>query len=89
MTEERNDLLPDDDDAAPKMTYDDIKYPLLERGIPIPQAMEDYINGLIARDTLSTEEVELIRQEMLSMFEKSEQPVPADFDANFEKWFPR
>ncbi len=89
MNEEHNELLPDIDDAAPNMQYNDLKYPLLQRGIPIPSALEDYIGACIARDMLSNEDIETIRAEMLQVFQVAEQKVPADFDANFEQWFPK
>ena len=74
---------------APNMQYNDLKYPLLQRGIPVPSALEDYIRACIARDMLSNEEIEAIRAEMLQVFQAAEQSVPADFDANFEQWFPK
>ena len=89
MTEERNDLLPETNQASPQMDYNDLKYPLLQRGIPVPTAMGDYINALVARDTLTDEDIEAIRKEMLAMFANNEQDVPSDFHDNFERWFPR
>lgn len=89
MTEERNTLTPETDELTKQMPYEDLKYPLLQRGITIPAAMTDYIESLIARDTLSDAEVNAIRQEMLQVFQDNETDVPADFQANFDKWFPR
>lgn len=89
MTEERTNLQPDMDDAAPDMHYDDLKYPLLQRGIPVPVAMQDYIQKLIARDTLSDDDIEAIRQEMLQVFQTAEQKVPEDFHKHFDTWFSR
>ena len=88
MTEERDNLLPETNESSPRMYYSDLKHPLLQRGIPVPQAMEDYIDRLSVRDTLRRDEIETIRQEMLEIFKVSEQEVPVDFNANFETWFP-
>ena len=89
MIEERNDLLPETNEASPQAHYDDLKYPLLQRGIPIPASMEEYIQGLIGRDTLSDEDIEAIRKEMLQVFQDAELKIPSDFDDNFATWFPR
>ena len=89
MTEERNTLTPDTDELTKQMPYEDLKYPLLQRGIPVPTAMLDYIEGLIACDTLSDAEVDTIRQEMLAVFRDNETEIPSDFHANFDTWFPR
>lgn len=89
MTEERNTLTPETDERTKQMPYEDLKYPLLQRGITVPAAMTDYIESLIARDTLSNAEVNAIRQEMLQVFQDNETDVPSDFHANFDKWFPR
>ena len=89
MTEERNALSPETDELTKQMPYEDLKYPLLQRGITVPGAMTDYIEGLIARDTLTDAEIEAIRQEMLQVFQDNGMNVPADFQENFDKWFPR
>lgn len=89
MTEERNTLTPETDELTKQMPYEDLKYPLLQRGITVPAAMTDYIESLIARDTLSDAEVNAIRQEMLQVFQDNEVGVPSDFQANFDTWFPR
>ncbi len=86
--DERQDLAPDTDEAAPQMHYEDLKYPLLQRGLPVPSAMEDYIRGLIVRDMLSDEEIEQIRKEMVQAFQNEGQPVPNNFHENFDTWFP-
>lgn len=80
-------LLPDVEDAAPKMHYDDLKYPLLQRGIQPPMRMKDYINARILRDTLSDEDIEAIRQEMVQVFKDAGRDVPFDFHENFDQWF--
>lgn len=87
MNNETTSLSPDTDEAAPQMHYEDLKYPLLQRGITVPSAMTDYINSLIARDTLDDEEIETIRAEMLQVFEDAGQKVPNDFHKNFDMWF--
>lgn len=89
MTEERNTLTPDTEELTKQMPYEDLKYALLQRGITVPAAMTDYIESLIARDTLTDVEVNAIRQEMLQVFQDNEMTVPDDFDANFDTWFPR
>ncbi|MCY3739949.1 MAG: hypothetical protein OXH00_02905 [Candidatus Poribacteria bacterium] len=82
-------LTPETEELTKQMPYEDLKYPLLQRGIIIPLAMTDYIEGLIARDTLSDAEVNAIRQEMLQIFQDNGTEVPSDFHANFDTWFPR
>jgi len=89
MTEERNTLSPETEELTKQMPYEDLKYPLLQRGITVPTAMTDYIDSLIARDTLSDAEVNTIRQEMLQVFQDNGQSVPSDFQKNFDTWFPR
>ena len=88
MENQRNSLLPETNNASPRMYYDDLKYPLEKRGIRIPVLMEEYIHQLTERDTISTEEIEAIRQEMVKVFEDARQPIPPTFDENFKKWFP-
>lgn len=89
MENQRNNLLPETNEASPQMYYDDLKYPLTRRGIPIPTAMEDYIHSLTARDTLRDEDIEAIRQQMLAIFKRNGQDVPFDFEDKFKTWFPR
>lgn len=87
MTEYKNAMLPDIADTAPRMQYDDLKLPLLQRGIPIPAAMEDYIKALVARDMLTDAELETIRKEMLDIFRDAGINVPSDFETHFTTWF--
>ena len=82
-------LLPDVEEHVPRMDYAELRYPFLQRGIPIPQAMEDYIQSLVSRDTVPHETVEAIRKEMVDAFEANDLPVPKDFHENFDRWFPR
>ena len=89
MAEERDNLLPESPASAPPMHYDDLKLPLLNRGILIPAAMLDYINALAERHTRTDADIAEIRAEMLQVFEDAGQPVPSDFDENFERWFPQ
>ena len=80
-------LLPETNQEAPKMQYADLKYPLTQRGLEVPAAMEDYINKLMQQDTVDDTELEAIRAEMKEMFRRSDVEVPEDFDANFDQWF--
>ena len=80
-------LLPETNQAAPKMQYADLKYPLTQRGLEIPAAMDDYINKLMQQDTVDDTELEAIRAEMKQMFQQADVEVPEDFDANFDQWF--
>lgn len=89
MAEERDNLLPETPASAPPMHYDDLKLPLLNRGIPVPAAMVDYLNLLVDRHTRTDADIADIRAEMLQVFETAGQPVPHDFDENFERWFPQ
>lgn len=80
-------LLPETNQEAPKMDYADLKYPLTQRGLEVPAAMNDYINKLMQQDTVDDTELEAIRAEMKEMFRRSDVDIPEDFDANFNQWF--
>lgn len=84
-----DNLLPEEEERVQTSHYTDLKYPLLARGIPVPTALEDFIESLVARATLKDTEIEQIRKEMLSVFETNNEPVPPDFDKKFDSWFPR
>ena len=87
MTDPR-DLQPEVNTPLHQAQYDDLKYPLISRGIPVPSSLEDFIASLEARRHLSAAEIEQIREEMKKVFTDSGEDVPKDFDRNFNLWFP-
>ena len=76
------------ENPTPQAQYDDLKYPLISRGLPVPSGLEDYILSLEARRTLSAQETEVIREEMKKVFTDAGEDIPKDFDRNFNRlWF--
>lgn len=69
------------------MYYEDIKYPLIRRGLEVPNSLSDYINALMLRQSLEHEEIEQIRSEMKHVFTDAALEIPHDFDRNFNLWF--
>lgn len=87
MNEEMNPQPESAENPTSTMYYEDIKYPLVRRGMYVPAAMQDYIDHLESKERVTTQEIEAIRQEMKNAFTQSGKEVPRDFDENFDKWF--
>lgn len=67
--------------------YDDLKYPLLRRGLTVPHSLADYIAWLETYRHLSVQEVEQIRTEMKHVFTDAGEEIPYDFDRKFNQCF--
>lgn len=87
MNDEMNPQPESVENALPQAQYDDLKYPLLSRGLPVPTALEDYIASLETRRHLSATEREEICEEMKKVFTDAGEEVPEDFDRQFNWWF--